>query len=474
MVKTNTKGSILIFTLIFSATLFVVVLSLSGLQLAHLKVGQSTLSKEKAFVFAEAGLQYYKWFLNHFPDDTQDGTGQPGPYRHTYTDPESGEVGAFTLDITGKRYCGVLQYVDISSVGEDKNDTRFKRKLSARILRPTVAEYAFIINSNVWAGADRVIVGPYHSNGGIRMDGTNQSVVTSAVESWYCDSTFGCSPASTTPGIWGAGANSHLWKYPTPQVDFAGITVDLFEIKDIAQNQGGIFLPKFSGGSKTAGYHLVFDGNTVNVYKVTNTYYAWSIHIDDPTGNWYKDYHTIANETFVGSYTLDENCPVIFVEDQAWIEGRIQGKVTVAVADPETSFDPDIIIAGNITYTNEKQDGLTAIAENSVLIPLIVDSDLTIRGIFVAQKGYFGRNLYPCWYSPYDKRNSLSVLGTVVSNQRLGTKWSYSTWGCWGEWSGFSQRVGSYDRYLASSPPPFTPQLSNQYKIINWKEDEVY
>lgn len=84
----------------------------------------------------------------------------------------------------------------------------------------------------------------------------------------------------------------------------------------------------------------------------------------------------------------------------------------------------DIVIQGNINYTtHDGSDGFVAIAEESVRMPLIVPDNLSIRGIYIAQNGYYGRNLYPCNYAPYDKRNSMTLVGTIVSNERVGTKW---------------------------------------------------
>lgn len=340
--------------------------------------------------------------------------------------------------------------------------------------RPSVAEYAFVINSNVWAGEDREITGRYHSNGGIRMDGENKSTVTSAVADWQCSPTFGCDPTETKPGIFGAGVGSELWEFPAPPVDFVGITVDLVNMKTQAQ-ASGLYFPQVSGGSDQRGYHLIFQNNgTVDVYEVEDTDYAWSIHIDDIGGGWKRDYHTITDETFLGNYTIPSGCSLIFVEDKVWLEGEVKGKVTVASADiTDPNYDTDIIIQSNINYTAlDGTDGLTAIAEYSVLLPLVVPDDLELRGIFVAQNGYFGRNLYPCWYSPYDKRDSLETNGTIVSSGRVGTKWGYSGAGCGsGQWSGYDERENLYDRNLATDPPPLTPFVSDDFRFIEWRAD---
>ncbi len=477
-IKKDTKsanlGMTLILVLVFASIFTMSVMSMMSLTLTQARAGQSKVIKEQSLTIAEAGLEYYRWFLAHNPNDIYDGTGAPGTYIHSLNDPEGGELGSFSLNINANSKCGAIQSIDIASTGQSAKDTRYERTVRARYMRPSVAKYAYIINGNVWAGADRDIVGPYHSNGGIRMDGSNNSIVTSAVNSWLCTPSFGCNPSQSKPGVWGTGSNSSLWKYPAPQIDFAGITVDLANLKLMAQNQGGIYLEQITGGSDKSGYHLKFraDGY-VEVYKVSKTQYAYSIHIDNISGGWQRDYHTILQEEWADTIHIDQGCPVIFVEDKLWIDGVIPGKITVVSADLQNPNNKtDIIINGNITYAHSNgSDGLTAIAQNSILIPVNSPDNLSLRGIFIAQNGYFGRNLYPCWYSPNDKKTNLSIQGTIVSNKRVGTKWGYSTWGCWGQWSGYNKRENSYDEYLATDPPPATPSTSDDYQFVRWSED---
>lgn len=471
----NIKGGyITILVLVFMAVFMMITTSLTGFIFAQNKLQFAKENREKAIQIAEAGLDYYKWFLSHFPGDLEDGTGGAGPYDHTYNDPEGGELGTFSLEIIGNQICDIVSSIDIKSIGWSKDFPSLKREVVGRYARPSVAEYAFIINSNVWAGSDRKITGKYHSNGGIRMDGENKSIVTSAVSEWQCSSTFGCSPTQTKPGIFGDGAGSELWKFPSPQIDFEGITVDLVNMKEQAQ-ANGIYLNPYGGNSERGGYHLVFKNDgTVDIYRVVNTGYAWSIHIDDINGGWYRDYHTIDREIFMDNYNIPSDCSLIFAESKIWLEGTINGKVTIVAANVSNpNVDPDIIIENNIDYAMlDGTDGLTAIAERSILIPLQSPNDLIIKGIFIAQNGYFGRNLYPCWYSPYDHRSSLKTYGTIVSNGRVGTKWGYSGAGCGnGQWSGYNSRENFYDRNLVTDPPPLTPFTSTDFKFIEWRAD---
>lgn len=477
----SSRGVTVILVLAFMGIFALLLASVSGYVLEQGKYGRAMYAREQAVHIAEAGLEYYRWFLAHNPGILISGTGLVSPYTYTLDDPEGGTVGSASVTATANMQCGSVRWIDLSSRGASDADTRFPRTILARYMKPSVAEYSYMLNSNVWAGSDRQIFGPYHSNGGVRMDGTNNSDITSGVSTWTCDPSFGCNPTESKPGVFGSGSGSALWKYPVATINFAGIASDFPSLKTKAQANGIMLNPTFvevggvqQGGTFTSvgatdqrGFHLVFNSNgTISVYRVTGTSYANGIHLDD-TSRWQRDYHTITSETLVGTYSIPSGCSVIYSEAKAWIDGTVAGGVTIVAVD-SGSYNPDIILNGNISYTAvDGSAGLTAIAERSVLIPLVVPDNMSIRGIFVAQIGYFGRNLYDCAYSPYDRRASLTTNGTIVSNTRTGTQWSYG-W-CSGI-SGFLSRTESYDRLLAFSPPPFTPSASVDYRLSLWRE----
>ncbi len=466
------KGYLTLYVLVFSAIFLMLIFSLMGFVFTQVKTNMIQENKDQAVQMAEAGLEYYRWFLAHYPNDLQDGTGAPGPYVHQYSDPEGGVIGKFSLAVTGNKECNTLTSINIDSTGWTNKEPNYKKEVYGKYARPSVATYAFIINSSVWAGADRNINGRYHSNGGIRMDGTNQSLVTSSVKNWQCTSSFGCNPTQTESGVFGSGSGSKLWSFPVPQVDFVGMTTDFINMKKQAQSSG-IYLPSVGGKTNHRGYHIIFkpDG-TIDVYKVISTKYHNSIHIND-TSKWQRDYYIINKEVFLQNYKIPPACSVIFVEDKAWIEGTVKGKVTIAAADvSQSNYDPDVILKGNINYTTlDGSDGLTVLAENSIVISPHSPNNMSLRGIYIAQKGYFGRNLYPCWYSADSKKSSLTMNGSIVSNGRVGTKWGYSIWPwCVNDWSGYNIRSNSYDRKLATNPPPLTPYVDSEYKFIEWGE----
>lgn len=468
MKNASQKGIAVILVLVFAAVFGLSVSALMSFIYSQAKLGSGKEVREQALAIADAGLEYYHWFLTVYPGDLDNGTGNPGPYVHSYSDPQDGQIGNFSLDITGNMACGQLQSVDITSTGTVDIDTRFQRTVFGRHAQPSVAEYAYIIGADVWAGSDRDITGPYHSNGGIRMDGTNNSTVSSAVTSWTCTSSFGCDPDSTQDGVFGAGPNNVLWQFPVSTIDFNDIAADFSNLKSYAQSSG-IYLAPYGtteinySGYQTAvdGYHLIFNSDdTVDIYQVTDTNAYWGYR---SSIGWTPDFHVINSETFIERRSIPSDCSLIFVEDKVWIEGTVSGKVTLVAADlVNGSYDPDIILRDDINYsTQDGTDGLTAISEFGIYIPPESPDDLSLKGIFVAQGDRFGRPYYA-----NDTKTQLTMQGTIVSNGRVGTKWSCSGTFC----SGYENRDNSYDRLQTTNPPPFTPSSTTTPRYILWQE----
>ncbi len=469
------RGYLVLLALVFGGIFFAIITAFTGFVVTQSTSQTAKVNKEVTLQIAEAGLDYYKWYLSHYPDDVTHGTTTPGPYIIPYEDPELGRIGEFALTVEGNTVCGDIASIDITSTGTLDAAPTVKRAVYGRYARPTVSEFAYILNSNVWAGSDRTIVGPYHSNGGIRMDGTNLSTVSSGVDTWSCTSSFGCSPTQTRDGVFGAGPNSSFWSWPSPPINFAGLSVDLAAMKAKATSTGVYIAP-----SGAYGYHVVVNANnTFNLYRVTNTYNVFGYTTE---AGWQYERHVISAETYVGNYVIPPACSLVFIEDKVWLEGTVNTKMTIAAANVTTSgVDPSMILDNSIVYGTSSTAGLLAVAERDVLVGLDTPNNMTLNGIFVAQTGRFGRNHYctsecdgshggseglPSALDPYVLRNTLTVHGTIVSNGREGTKWSSGSTVV----SGYQTRSNSYDRDLVSNPPPLTPHTSDTYEFIEWRE----
>ena len=509
----KTSGYLSITVLVFVSIFVVVFAGLANLSTSQSRVQRSKEQGLSALEIAEAGFDYYKWHLAHYPNDIKDGTENTGPYLHDYVDPETSSIGKFSLEITGNEQCGEIARVDIASTGWTNDNPNLKKTIYGSYARPSAAAYSYILDSSVFAGDDRVIYGPFHSNGGIRFDGTNYSSVSSGQSAWNCTSDYGCNPRNAVaPGVTGSGGSQSLWRWPVPQVDFSILaknTTNVFQ-KNIAsttpsvctagQTKGCLF-PRVSG-TTGRGYHVIMKANgTFDLYRV-NT--AESVRGCQATGscgvcggNWKTEESVIANSssggscpltpkssarTFLGTYTPPTSCRVLYFDDNVWLEGTVKNKVTIIAASTTSTVDPNIYIRNNVLYSsNDGTDGLTAIAEDSIVIPIDSPENLDIHGIFVAQKGNFGRNYYTkdadCpgqgegsgkknnvagKYNSCINQDTMKIFGSVVSKGRVGTKW--------GDVSGYNYREDSYDTSLVLNPPPFTPYTSEEYQFIQWNQ----
>lgn len=458
----------MLLVIVFGAVFFTLLAALSSFVLVENRAETNTRAKAEGLAIAEAGLDYYRWFLSHFPGNTQDGTGHAGPYVTTYTNPEYGTAGTYSLSVVGNTSCGVVQSIDVTSTGVPNDAPGVPTVLIARFAPPSVASYSYIVGASVWAGSDRVINGPYHGNGGVRMDGTANAPVTSSLSTWDCTSSFGCSPEqSSAPGVVGSGTNQNLWNYPTPQIDFAAIASNFTTLKSTAVSTG-LYLPRYSTtGNPNLGYHLIFNADgTITVRKVTAVtgLSEQPINANDST----TDYALIHTETSYETLTPPSGCGLIFVEDNAWIEGTIPSKLTVVVANvTNVGVTPNVFLKNNIQYAaTDGSDGLTLISAGDILITPDSPTNMILNGVFVAQSGAFGRNLYSC-PSSYEPRGTLTILGTTVSNLRTGTKWIN---GCGATDAGYQTRIDAFDRLNSVNPSPFTPTLSTQWQFINWQQ----
>jgi hypothetical protein len=478
----NQAGYLLVLVLVLGSVFLVIISSFVGYVVTQNQVVNFRHEQQRATDIAEAGLNYYKWFLAHYPEDTTNGTGQPGPYVHQYQDPEGDYIGEFSLDIDSNTYCGEVSSIEVTSTAHTYVDPSAVSVVSARYTRPTVAEYSFITNGATWYGDDRVITGPVHSNQGIRMDGSHNSFVGSGLTDWTCDSSFGCSTNQTVDGVFTSTANASpgLFSFPTSPVDFAGITLDLALMKNLAEDpgSGGIYY----GPSGGYGYRVTFNGDEVTVRRVNNTYnyYAYSNSEGWHTG----ERNVIASESFIANRNIDPDCPLLFFEDKVWLEGDISEKVTIAAANLSSGSQTNIVLNNNIEYVDGSEAGLLAIAEDDVDVGLYVPNNMRADGIYIAQNGRFGRNHYcescssgggwwstnyglPDWLDPYVTRNSLTRYGSVISNGRVGTQWTSGGVTI----SGFLNRDTSFDSNQVDNPPPLTPQTSDVYIFEDWNQE---
>ncbi len=472
--KYNQNGAMLIVALIFTLLFTVVAVALSSMVASQHKLGLKKINWAKALAAAEAGINYYRWHLAHAPSDYQDGTEQPGPYVHEYKDSLGNTVGYFSLNITPPSQCS--NTVIIESTGWANSDPLVTRTVKVKYGKPSLAQFAFLTNSNVWFGDKETLHGPLHSNGGIRMDGYNDAKTTSAKETYICGPEHGCW-YETKPGIWGEGGEQNLWDFPVSNVDFNAVTADLATLKTLAQGMMCSATEDCYFEENGLGYHLVFKSDgTFDLYKVTqlkNPIWGYD------GSRWVRESDDINKQSYIGNYNIPNECGIIFIGDDLWIDGTVNGKVTVVAAKlPETGNSPKIIINGNLIYqSKDGSDILGLISQSDILVPFYsAPNDLEIDAALMAQKGHVYRKFYcvgwgcprwaPWWYAGYIIRNSITVYGVIITN----TIWTWTWTDAFGHVvSGYRNTDTIYDSNLTYNPPPGFP-TTGDYEILQWEE----
>jgi len=410
---------------------------------------------ETAFQIAEAGLNYGRWRLAHEPEDFSEET-------RDVTDPLADSLGEYT--VTFDPPIDGTSTVIITASGTTAAQPARSVTLRARYGRPSIAQFATLFNSDAWIGG--TVSGPMHANGGVRMDGVSDSLVTSAQESYVCQPFHGCA-TEVKDGVWGSGAIEELWEYPASSIDYTGITDDLLEMKTVAEAASTYY-----GPSGSFGYEILFNAdNTMTVSEVTSRAQSyWSWHVTD---GWRYTSHDIGASTVLETVAVPSN-GIVFVEDNLWVSGDIRDRVTVAagVFPDVPATNVEIILNGNVSYDGvyDGTRSFGAVAQKNVIIPLSAAPEtMQMDGAFIAQKGSFHRRYYAAGYVPPEHvyKTALHRYGMVATNQVATT--GYVSGGSL--LSGYASGSVTYDSRLYFGPPPYFP-ASGQFEFISWEEEQ--
>ena len=463
------RGGILIMTLVFVVMFVVIFVALTRLVTSSYHQAVLQAQDEVAFQIAEAGLNYGRWRLSHDKNNLISET-------KSVTDQFAGVLGTYTVTFQSPSSGSTI--VLLTATGTTATQPSRQVRLRARYGIPSLSRFAAITNSDVWYKSQ--IKGAVHANGGIRMDGQSDSLMTSSKATYSCQPTQGCNPAQTKSGVWGSGSRAELWEYPVAPVDYNAITTNLLSMKSAAQASNTYY-----AASGSLGYSIVFNSNdTYSIYRVTqkgSLVCSWvaegSQNVSGcPTsssGTWERSSYDVGTQVLVHTRNVPAN-GVIYVEDTVWVKGTIRNKVTVASGRfPDTpSTNTDIIINGDITYSNVN-DGtrsFAAVAQRHILIPWSGAEDvLELDGAFIAQKGRFGRRYYcqsSCNADAHRLKTKLELFGMIGSNLVPGSSWVNSS----GQViSGYQTVELTYDPNFLYGPPPYFP-TNGEYQFISWEE----
>lgn len=485
------KGSALVYALIILSAVSIILVSLLGYITSQLKFSASRVEKEKAFQASESGINWYKWYLAHETSGKttqqinnfwQGGTalGVATPYEHDFYNSSGKAIGKYS--ITAQKPDVGSTIATVVSTGWTYKMPNLKRIIQVRFRRPSWSEYAVLANDFMRFGEGTQVYGKIDSNEGIRFDGVAYNVISSAVAN-YDDPDhsggveFGVHTHVNPPP--GSGVNdsfrpleappnpvpnrSDVFKagrnFPVPEVSFNGVLSDLAFMKTESQNPShGLYFD--DSGS---GRHIILKTNgTMDVSKVLS---------------YDTDSNSITNESASTNYPIPNN-GVVFVENNAWVEGTINNKkVTIVAANLIGGNQANIYIGmNNIKYTNfDGHDIIGLIAQKDVEVIRDSQDFLTIDAALLAQSGRVGRKHYGTWCTSWnhvwwwwictnsttDHKNTITTNGSMATNKRYGFAWTDGT--------GYVNRVLNFDNNLLYYPPPYFP-TGTEYSIDSWKE----
>jgi len=451
------------------------------------------IKKVQALQIAEAGVNYYKWHLAHNFDDYKDGNdwccdanpskslsdcgGVCGPYEHQYKDYNDNAVGNYSLKITPPTTGSTI--FSVESTGSVAGGAPvIEKKITSLVGKRSLAEYSFLTHSPIWIGDTESTSGPLHSNGGIRFDGTTNSEVTSAVDTYDCAGTgHGCT--GTKPGIWGTGGPDSFWKFKVPEIDFGLFTVDLNDIQTAAKGSGSCNGVAADGGicyekiPSTSGFLVKFvsSGSKVEIYQVDSLKsQVWYKSYETPTGC-KKEAEEIQSKTLIspiGGFDMPSN-GLIFLGGDTWVEGTINGKATLAVANLSGSGnEAKTRINGNIQYlARDGNHNLGIMSQGDILVPRYAPVNLTIDATLLSQNGHvYYRNYVSCASGGSVKNGTIEVYGGIIT--KLFWTWSYVSGTTTVDGYKYTNTV--YNNNLTFAPPPFFP-TSEKIEVLSWQEE---
>jgi hypothetical protein len=474
----NSSGSVLAYILVVMLIVMIILVSILSYVSSQLKFSFNRVEKEKAFQIAEAGIYYYRWYLAHETsgktaleiNDFLETGGTMGfsPEVTNYED----NIGQYQLVITPPEPGSTI--INIKSTGWTNKAPEMKRTVKVRFRRPSWSEYTFLSNSFINFGSESEVYGKIHSNNGIRFDGKAHNTVSSLLPSFY-DPTYGGSKKQfgvhTTVDPADAAAPAFPWpdgtvlehsdvfmggrEFPVSEVSFTGLTSDLANMKEQANNGQGKYFDSTGFGRKII---LKSDG-TFDVCTVSaansNTHVISRYLKNTEPGTC-----TSCSGSCLSNYTIP-NGGVLFVENNVWVEGVVNNKrLSIVAANLSGGGDQRDIYIGisnnNLRYTAyDCNNMLGLIAQRDIRVLGSCPTKFTVDAALMAQSGLVGIN-----DNSFSGKDSLTFNGAITSY--LQPYFQHGN-------SGFAVRLYNFDNNLLYCPPPYFP-TGTEYAIDLWEE----
>ena len=245
-------------------------------------------------------------------------------------------------------------------------------------------------------------------------------------------------------------------QYPVASQDFNSVLADFSYMKTQSQTSAGKY---FAHVNNTYGRQIILNTNntfTTCVVNSADTVVLRSGYIpSNEVTNYKKNSGGGTCSTCSGqcatNYTIPNN-GIIFVEDNVWLQGQINGnKVTVVAADLVSGINPSIYLKNNVLYSHyDGTDILGLVAENNIEFTENSLSNLEVDGALLAQQGRVGRDYYNG-----ETKTTITLRGSIGSNGRINFGYTDGT--------GYVNRNLYFDNNLLYYPPPYFPTGTQLY-----------
>lgn len=462
------KGSALVYGLVIMAVVQVILVSIVQYVASNVQYSLNIRSREQALQIAEAGIDFYRWYLAHnvegktasqiqafWTGGTAYGVGTA--YEADYTDPSGATTGRYRLEVTPPD-TGTTA-VMVKSTAWTYKHPNVQRIVQVRLRRPSWSEFSVLSNDFIRFGSGTEVFGKIHSNYGIRFDGVAHNTVSSAVSTYNDPDHTGSNefgvhthnpvdplpPAAVPdkPAVFEAGRS-----FPVQTADFSGVLADLSLMK--AEAQAGTNGSRYFNNT-SQGRHIILKANDTFDVRTVQSFNASTNEINNYSGGW-------------SNYAIPDN-GIIFVENNVWLEGTVDGRrVTVVAANLISSSQKTMYLGKDVRYTNyDCSDMIGLIGQNDVEVYRQSNDVLRLDAALIAQTGRVGRANYT---GTYATRDTITVYGAIASNERYGFAWADAMGN---HVSGYTNRNLYYDNNLLYCPPPFFPS-GTQYELDLWEE----
>lgn len=467
------KGSAIAYALVIIAVVLILFTSIIQFIASQMKYSLYVSSRDEALRIAESGTDFYRWYLYHeiegkavqqIHDFWENGDpiavgtpdcGNPGAYEVEYKDPGGAAIGKYCLEVTPPPAWATM--VTVKSVGWTYKYPEVKRTVQVRLRRPAWSEYMVLGNEMFRLSSGTEVFGKMHSNTGVHFDGVAHNIVSNELETYYDNDS---DVKAWKPGVWTSWPGEYNTVldndvfiagkiYPDGHKDFNSVVGNFGLIKQAAVDGQGQYFDNTGGGR-----HIILKTNdtydicTVDSYNPVFTITKYKQTDGSGTCN-------TCNGDCLQNFPIVDN-GVIFVEDNVWLEGQIDGKKLTVAAYDEVIGERNIFLFTDLTYTNyDGSDVLGVMAQNDIEITRNSSDTLQLDGAFLAKEGRMGKRNYGI------AKNSIRVYGSIASNGRINFGYTNGT--------GYQTRQLYFDNNLIYYPPPYFP-TGSEILVDLWEE----